>query len=329
MYIITNILSIMPLPYSSDLRWRVVWQHVFLGKKASSVAKLMRVSTRTVYRYAERFSVTGDVKLFAKKSGPDKEVCDYEKHLIVQLVLSNPGIFLKEISEAIYNITMHWISEATVCRTLRRIGMSRQKMKHFSLVRSESRRKQYLEEMSYLQPEMIVWIDETGCELRNSFRKYGYGLRGLPPQTFHLKLRGKHYSAICILSTEGVEDVYICEEGVTGDVFLDFVRKCLLPILQPFNGQNPNSVVVLDNASVHHVDSVIQTIQSVGALVRFLPPYSPDLNPIEEVFSEVKCFLQANMHLFEATSNRTMILMAFASVSTYKCNSYIAHSGHS
>ena len=89
----------------------------------------------------------------------------------------------------------------------------------------------------------------------------------------------------------------------------------MLPILMPFDGLNEHSLVILDNASIHHVDCVVETILSVGALVRFLPVYSPDMNLIEEVFSEVKQYMQANGRLFKATSHRTMILMAFASIS--------------
>ena len=62
-------------------------------------------------------------------------------------------------------------------------------------------------------------------------------------------------------------------------------QLCLLPILLPFDGgDNPCSVVILDNASIHHVEAVTQLISATGALVQFLPPYSPDLNPIEEAF---------------------------------------------
>ena len=63
---------------------------------------------------------------------------------------------------------------------------------------------------------MFLWIDETGCDLRNAVRKYGYGIRGLLPQDYSLKLRGKRYSAIGILSSEGIKDVYLAESGVNG-----------------------------------------------------------------------------------------------------------------
>ena len=61
----------------------------------------------------------------------------------------------------------------------------------------------------------------------------------------------------------------------------------------PFNGTNPHSVVVVDNCSIHHCDEVLTTLRDIGVIVHFLRPYSPDFNPIEEVFSEVKTQLRA------------------------------------
>ena len=61
-----------------------------------------------------------------------------------------------------------------------------------------------------------------------------------------------------------------------------------------FNGSNPHSILVMDNCSIHHVAPVVQMVHEVGALVHFLPPYSPDFNPIEEeAFSKVKAQLRA------------------------------------
>ena len=87
--------------------------------------------------------------------------------------------------------------------------------------------------------------------------------------------------------------MYIVEGNATGEVFVKFVLNCLLPILQPFNGTNSHSVVVMDNASVHHYEEVAD-ITGVGSIVCFLPPYLLELNPIENAFSKVKAFLRAN-----------------------------------
>jgi len=61
----------------------------------------------------------------------------------------------------------------------------------------------------------------------------------------------------------------------------------LLPHLQPFDGTNPCSFVVMDNATIHHAAGMVQLIEQAGTLVYYLPPYSPDLNPIEEAFSKI------------------------------------------
>ena len=55
------------------------------------------------------------------------------------------------------------------------------------------------------------------------------------------------------MTTRGVEDAYLVDGNVNGKIFLDFVQRCLLDVIQPFDGNNPRSVVVFDNASIHHL----------------------------------------------------------------------------
>ena len=102
-----------------------------------------------------------------------------------------------------------------------------------------------------------------------------------------------------------------------------------IAILEPFNGTNSHSVVVMDKASVHHHEEVADIITGVGSIVRFLPPYSPELNPIENVFSKVKAFLRANDTVYLSThSPCTVVLMAFCTITKDDCINYIRHSGY-
>ena len=67
----------------------------------------------------------------------------------------------------------------------------------------------------------------------------------------------------------------------------------------PFDGENSSLIVIMDNLSVHHVDKVVELLRASGILVMFLlPPYSPDLNPIEEAFSYVKYYLRECEDIF-------------------------------
>ena len=98
----------------------------------------------------------------------------------------------------------------------------------------------------------------------------------------------------------------------------------------PFNGVNPHSVVVMDNAAIHHTEAVIDIIENQAqAKLIFLPPYSPDLNPTEEVFSKVKYVMKENDQIFQVCSTpRVLLLQAFAMVTHGNCLAFIRDCGY-
>ena len=82
----------------------------------------------------------------------------------------------------------------------------------------------------------------------------------------------------------------------------------------------------MDNCTIHHVPEICKVIEDVGAMVHFLPPYSPDFNPIELAFSKVKTTMQA---LEESTSDvETVMLTAFASITEQDTQSWVSHCGY-
>ena len=140
---------------------------------------------------------------------------------------------------------------------------------------------------------MHFFIDETGSDNRDALRRYGYGIRGKPPKACQLLVRGERLSAIAAMTTKRIQSLKVVSGTVDGDTFLEFINKDLLPILIPFNGTNINSIVIMDNCSIHHVSQVESLITEIGALVDYFPPYSPDFNPIEHCFSKVKACLKS------------------------------------
>ena len=96
----------------------------------------------------------------------------------------------------------------------------------------------------------------------------------------------------------------------------------------PFDGYNPHSIVVIDNCSIHHVQGIKTMIEEVGALLLFLPPYSPDLNPIEEAFSKVKCILrQMDKEAKSCDDPEELVLRAFSTITARDCTQWINDSG--
>ena len=170
-------------------------------------------------------------------------------------------------------------------------------------------------------PNMLVWLDESGCDRCDAVRKY-YSTRGIPICDQRLLIRRKRYTAIPVVSLGGIHDVF---STMNGERFANFVKDVLSPHLMPFNGLNPRSVVIMDNASIHNVHEVIDLIETqVKAKVLFLPPYSPDLNPVEGIFSQVKSTMKENDRLLQVISApRVLLSMAFEAATTENCLGHI------
>ena len=191
----------------------------------------------------------------------------------------NPGIYLREIQQELYETTGTDVGPSAIRHFFQRGGFSRQKLKLVAKQRDDFLRARFSCDVAMYKPEMLIFLDETGSDKRNSLRKYGYSLRGKPAVSHKLMVHGKRVSAIALMSVCGMLDLKIMkimEGAVDGDTYCDFVEKVLLPHLMPFDGVNPHSVVILDNCSIHHNEDAVQMIQEVGAIVHFLPPYSPD-----------------------------------------------------
>ena len=110
---------------------------------------------------------------------------------------------------------------------------------------------------------------------------------------------------------------------------ISFTLACYPKFLLFGNGENAKSVVITDNASVHHVDSVVETFKQLGVLIYFLPPYSPDFNPIEESFSKLKSVMQANEQLLDSGLDiEALILTGLSSFTPDDCIAWINNAGY-
>ena len=321
----------MPTAYSYDLRWRIVWLYLSTNSAPTTrIARLMNVSERTVTRYIALFRRTGDVYVRERRNGPRRLIGDFQQVTLMRLVLENPGIYLHELQTKLFHILGVPVSIPTICRTLRYMGFTWQAMHRVSIRRSDALRAQFMSQISIYDPSMLIWLDETGCDRRHAIRKYGYSVRGIPLCDQRILVRGTRYTAIPIVSLNGINDVFITEGTINGERFLEFVRNVLLPHLRPFNGINPHSIVIMDNASIHHIDDFIDLIErQAGAKVIFLPPYSPDLNPAEGVFSQVKSIMKENDKIFQVCSApRALLAMIFAAITNQDCHGHICNCGY-
>lgn len=138
-----------------------------------------------------------------------------------------------------------------------------------------------------IDPRNLVFIDETGIHLAMT-RLYGRAPMGERLYDSEAPVnRGEHISLIGGISLDGLIATLSIVGSVNTDVFLFYIQEILIPQLWP------GAIMVMDNLPVHHASAVQEAIAAVGAKVVFLPPYSPDLSPIELCWSKLKQLLRS------------------------------------
>ena len=182
------------------------------------------------------------------------------------------------------------------------------------------RRLAWFEAQPGLDPDRLVFVDETGASTKMA-RRYGRAARG---QRCRAPVPHGHWKTttfVGALRRSGMTAPMTLDGAMHGAAFLAYVEQVLAPTLKP------GDIVVMDNLNVHRGDAVREAIQSAGAELRFLPPYSPDLNPIEMAFSKFKACLKRRAAR-TVTELWDAIAQAVSAYTPNECQNYFAAAGY-
>ena len=182
------------------------------------------------------------------------------------------------------------------------------------------RREEWFEGQLDLDPERLVFIDETWAST-NMARRYGRAPRG---QRLRVGVPHGHWlttTFVAGLCMRGIIAPFVLDGPINRDAFETYVARILVPELRP------GDVVIMDNLSSHKGPRVEDMIQAAGARLLFLPPYSPDFNPIEQVFAKLKALLRkaAERSVEGLWTTIGKLLNAFT---LNECANYIANAGY-
>jgi transposase len=186
--------------------------------------------------------------------------------------------------------------------------------------RSEAKRAVWREQTRDVDPARFVWIDETGSHLGMT-RRYSRAPRGQRAVGTAPGSRGKHRTLITALTLAGIGPGLLLDEAIDRETFDGYIIHRVAPTLKP--GQ----IVVVDNLKVHYSHRAKAAIEARGAQLWYLPPYSPDLNPIEEAFSKVKTFLRSAAPR-TLVDHSTAIWAALRTITPQDATGWFAHAGY-
>lgn len=174
--------------------------------------------------------------------------------------------------------------------------------------------------MREIEPERLVFLDESGATTEMT-RRYGRAPRG---ERIREATPAGHWETLTLLGAmtqDGMLASMTVDAPTDGEVFLAYLDQVLCPALRP--GQ----VVVMDNRSAHKVEGVRQRIEAAGAELLYLPPYSPDFNPIEKAWSKIKQQLRSAKSRTVDVLEET-IASALRTISAQNAAAWFSHCGY-
>jgi transposase len=142
-----------------------------------------------------------------------------------------------------------------------------------------------MREQGLLDPARLVFIDETSANTK-MVRLHGRCARGERLVDYVPQGHWKTITFVAALRQHGMKASHTIDGAMTGKRFLTYVERCLAPTLKR------NDIVMLDNLPAHKAAGIREAVEARGATLRYLPKYSPDLNPIEMPFSQMKAYLR-------------------------------------
>ena len=276
----------MGKPYSQDLRERVLGA-MDDGGDAYEIAPLFNVSVSYIYKILGRRRTMGETTSRSQRHGPLPKLAPYNDILRAR-VEAIPDMTLDELR--LWLLAEHKVRVCNTCvwNQLGRLGLTLKKSQRAA---EQDRpdvaqaREQWRRNQSSLKPAKLVFVDETWASTSMT-RRYGRCPRGDRLVAAVPYGHWKTTTFIAGLRHDRLIAPFVIDGPINGDWFLVYVEKVLAPTL------SDGDIVVMDNLASHKVAGVREAIEATGARLLYLPPYSPDLNPIEQAFAKLKAMLR-------------------------------------
>ena len=308
---------------SRDIREKVV-KAIKGGMSRRQAAARFDVGPATAVRWAKRVETTGDVA--PMKMGGDRRSQRIEAHaaFILGEIKAKPDTTIMELRDKLRERHGLSLGYGTVWRFLARHKITRKKKTGHASEQEredvEASREAWFEGQLDLDPRKLVFIDETGISTSMA-RRFGWAPRGERCRASIPFGHWKTTTFVAGLRVDRIDAPMMIDGALDGEAFRAYVEQFLAPTL------STGDTVVMDNVPLHKVAGVGQAIAARGANVLYLPAYSPDFNPIEKCFSQLKSILQ-RVAARTTDALEAAVAEALRTVTPDECKSYFAASGY-
>jgi len=211
------------------------------------------------------------------------------------MVFHVPSAYLQEFALVFEEVFHLKISTSRIHEIFQANGINRKKLQKEAKERNTTLRDHWYMKLAHWTAPQLVFIDESGINTKLGERTHGYSTKGKVIRAKVSPGRAENFSLLPALSIDGYFACKLYRGSINAERFTEFIEQEVLPKCKPYPG--PRSVIIMDNASIHRAEELRPIIEAKNCRLEFLPPYSPDFNPIEYSFSVIKSALKGNYQL--------------------------------
>ena len=257
------------------------------------VANIFKIGKSTIHRW-----ISG-VKIELKEKSKKENITCVIKNEIKNEIKTNPFLTIFELTKIINSKCKVNISKSGIYIHMKSLNLVFKKTKKMICKNEQEikeKQKKFKKDIKKIKLKDIICLDETGI-YSNIHNNYGWIEKG-KQLTQYIKPNPIKYSALVAINNKGVMNKKIVKGNINGKIYYDYLKNDLLSNIT-------GKYILCDNVSFHKSEKVVNLIKETKNYPLFIPPYSPDLNPIENVFSMFKSKLQKKEHINEEIISNT------------------------
>lgn len=294
------------------------------GKSIAVIAAEVDIQYKAVANIIRTYKLTGRMISKKNRKSKPKKINTDIKTFIDQLIFDDVSVTLKMMKQKInerFNVS---VSKSSIQRTLATFNYSFKRVVCVPQARNTRRniecRYLYAQDMILTDENKIIYIDEFGISC-SSRKSYGRSLIGTSPIKTVAAVRSRNFSTCAAMIKNRLLYFKTIDCAYNTEKYGEFLRDLLVTL----NNLNMfNCILIMDNCPIHKAASLREMVEANGHTIKFLPPYSPQLNPIEEVFSKWKNDIKSR-NCLTTEELYTAILSSSYNLTPQDCNNYYAH----
>lgn len=294
------------------------------GKTIKDISTELDCKYTTVQSVIKNFRNENRICSAKYKCGRKKKINESDATELRKLIADDCSVTLDVMKDKLAQSTSKIVSKSTIHRALRNFEYSFKRVQLVPIKRNATNnietRFQYANKIMELDNQRLIFIDEMGvnCSMR---KRYGRAIVGETPKKNVTTIRSKNISIAAAMTKSKIIQYKIKEGAYNKVVYIDFLRD----VVNELENKNMcNMIFIMDNVPFHHSVEVLELISTHGHALLYLPPYTPQLNPIEEAFSAWKERVR-NCNCNSQESLNAAVMNSVISINESMCNAFFNH----